>query len=84
MIVAVETVTTDSLNEDSRVVVDIETTISGTVSAQIRDMLIAKSLLRNTLLFLKKIGIQNPDEAADLLHSATLNIWDTVDHESDG
>jgi len=82
MTTATETVSIRNLNKESLVVIDIETTIDKTVSAQMRDMMIAQALLRNTILFLKKIGINNPGEAADLLHSATIAIWDEVNHEN--
>jgi len=83
MTAVTETITINNISKDSRVVIYTETTLNKTVSAQIRDMLIAQALPRNTLLFLKKVGIQNPGEAADLLHSATIDIWDTVNHDQE-
>jgi|GEM_PF-4547886 len=80
MTTTTETISVRNLNKDSIVVIDIETTISKTASAQMRDVMIAQALLRNTILFLKKVGINNPGEAADLLHSVTIDIWDEVDH----
>jgi len=80
MTTATETVTIGQPSEEAHTV-SIEITTSENISAKIRDIMILKALLQNTLLFLKKVGIQNPGEAADLLHSATIDIWDTVDHE---
>jgi len=80
MTTTTETVSIRNLNKDSLVVIDIETTLAKSMSAQMRDIMIAQALLRNTILFLKKIGIENPGEAADLLHSVTIDIWDEVDH----
>jgi len=80
MTTTTETVSIRNLNKDSLVVIDIETTLDKSMSAQMRDIMIAQALLRNTILFLKKVGIENPGEAADMLHSVTIDIWDEVDH----
>jgi len=77
-----ETLTIRDSYKDSRVVVDIETTIDKNMPAKVRDMMTTQTLVKSAIFFLKKVDIQNPGEAADLLHSATIDIWDEVDHEN--